>query len=265
MREALNRSRKILIFESPPALADCLLKKWVEIGREAVGCRGRFTVALSGGRSPMEFYCKLSALKDFDLWQRTHVFLGDERLVPPDDGDSNFRMIRENLLDYVNIPSENVHPLLAGQKNVDLAAEHYKNELAAFFELKKTDTPCFDLILLGVGTDGHVASLFPGDERIDDTARWVLPVSLPHLKNERVSLALPVINNARNVVVLALGAGKAGILKEIIEDRLEVPASKVNPGRGRLVYLLDKDAAQKLSYRHSCSHEDQAVSYECGT
>ena len=97
----------------------------------------RFTVALSGGRSPMEFYCKLSALKDFDLWSRTHIFLGDERFVPSDDSASNFKMIKENLLDYVNIPPENIHPISTDQKNVELSAEQFKNELVQFFEFKE--------------------------------------------------------------------------------------------------------------------------------
>ena len=212
----------------------------------------------------MEFYCKLSAFEDFGFWQRTHIFLGDERFVGRDDSNSNFKMIKENLLDYVSIPPENIHPIATGQKNVDLAAESYKNELIRFFEFKENNAPQFDLILLGIGTDGHTASLFSDDERIDDPGRLVLPVSLTHLKNERISLTLPVINNARNVIALVVGAGKADIFSEIVEKNLQVPASKVRPADGRLIYLLDKEAARKLSYRESCSHEGQAVFYEFG-
>ena len=121
-------------------------------------------------------------------------------------------MVKENLLNYVNIPPENVHPIATDQRNVDLAAEQFKNELVSFFDFAKNNAPRFDLILLGIGTDGHTASLFPDDERVDDPDRLVLPVSLPHLKRERVSLTLPVINNARHVIVLAAGASKAEVV-----------------------------------------------------
>jgi 6-phosphogluconolactonase len=262
--ENKSKKRKILIFEDGHALANDLLKKWIGIAEEAVARRNRFTVALPGGRSPMEFYCRLSAFEDFGLWQRTHIFLGDERFVPLDDDNSNFKMIRKNLLDYVNIPPENIHPIHTDQKNVDLSAEQYKNELAGFFEFKENKAPCFDLILLGVGSDGHTASLFPDDGRIDDPGGVVLPVSLPHLKEDRISLALPVINNARNVIAIVLGASKADILKEIIDGQSTTPAAKVAPAAGRMIYLLDKEAARKLSYRDSYSHEGQAVAYESG-
>ena len=262
--ERMSHKRKILVFESTHTLTNYLIEKWVQIAQESVQRNNRFTVALSGGRSPMEFYCKLSALKDFSLWQRTHIFLGDERFVPRDHENSNFKMIKENLLDYINIPPENVHPISTDQKNVDLSAEQYKNELVQFFEFKETDAPRFDLILLGIGTDGHTASLFPDDEQIDDPGRLVLPVSLPHLKQERISITLPVINNAHNVIALIVGTSKAEIINEVVEKNLVVPISKVGLTDGRLMYLLDKEAAQKLAYHESYSHEDQAIFYEFG-
>ena len=262
--KCMSQERKILIFEDTHTLTNHLLNQWVEIAKRSIQRNNRFTVALSGGRSPMEFYCKLSALEDFGFWQKTHIFLGDERFVGRDDRNSNFKMIKENLLDYVSIPSENIHPVATDQENVDLAAESYKNELVRFFEFKENNAPQFDLILLGIGTDGHTASLFPDDEQIDDPGRLVLPVSLPHLKNERISLTLPVINNARNVIMLVVGAGKADIFGEIVEKNLQVPVSKVSPTDGRLIYLLDKEAAKKLPYRESYSHEGQAVFYEFG-
>jgi len=261
----MSQKRKILIFENSHVLTDYLLKKWIEIAQESVQRNNRFTVALSGGRSPMEFYCKLSAFKDFDLWKRTHIFLGDERFVPLDHERSNFKMIKESLLDYVNIPPENIHPIATDQKNVELSAEQYKNTLTQLFEFKESNAPCFDLMLLGIGDDGHTASLFPDDEQVDDPQRLVIPVSLPHLKEERVSITMPVINNARNVITFVLGANKADIFKEIIEEKKPFPASKVNPTNGQLIYLLDKEAAQKLSYQDAYSHEDYAISYEIET
>jgi len=256
-----SQKRKILIFENSHILTSYLLKKWVEMVHEAVQRSNRFTVALSGGRSPIEFYSRLSAFKDFDLWSRTHVFLGDERFVPFSDGNSNFKMIKENLLDYISLPPENIHPITTDQKNVDLAADQFKNELVQFFEFNENNVPSFDMILLGVGTDGHTASLFPDDEHIEDMDRLVLPVTLPHLKEERITLTLPVINSARNVVFLILGTNKAEILQEMIKGESGIPASKVNLTTGQLTYLVDKEAACKLSYRDSCSHEDQGVLY----
>jgi 6-phosphogluconolactonase len=260
----MSQERKILIFENTYTLSDYLLNQWVAIAKESIARNNRFTVALSGGRSPMEFYCKLSALEDFTFWQRTHIFMGDERFVGANDSNSNFKMIKESLLDYVSIPSENVHPVATDQKNVELAAESYKNELVQFFEFKENNVPQFDLMLLGIGTDGHTASLFPDDDQVDDPGRLVLPVSLPHLKHERISLTLPVINNARNVIALIIGASKADIFSEIIEKSLPVPMAKVSPENGQMTYLVDKDAAAKLPYRESCSHQGQAVCYEFG-
>jgi len=257
----MSQKRKILIFENTFTLADHALKMWIEIAQQSIEQHNRFTVALSGGRSPMEFYCKLSNYKDFDLWRRTHIFLGDERFVPHDDRNSNFKMIKQNLLDYVNIPQKNIHPIATDLKNVEVSANQYKNELVQFFEFKE-NAPCFDLILLGIGGDGHTASLFSDDERIDDTEHLVLPVSLPHLKEERISLTLPVINNARNVITIVLGVNKADIVKELIKGKSDIPASKVELTNGQLTYLLDKEAAQKLSYLDSYSHEGQAILFQ---
>ena len=116
--------------------------------------------------------------------------------------------------------------------------------------------------MLGIGGDGHTASLFPDDKQVDDAEQLVLPVSLPHLKEERISLALPVINNAKNAIVLALGTPKADIVEEMIKGKGEIPASKVELANGQLTYLLDKEAAQKLPYRDSYSHEGQAILFE---
>ena len=263
-KERQSIQRKVLIFENTFTLTNYLVEEWVKMAQESVRRQNRFTVALSGGRSPVEFYCKLSQLKDFDLWQRTHLFLGDERFVPLDSDQSNFKVIKENLLDYINIPTENIHPIATDTKNVELAADQYKNELHSFFEFKEIKWPRFDLVLLGIGVEGHTASLFPDDEHVDDPGRMVLPVSLPHLKHERVSLSLPVINHARNVFTLVVGASKADIIAEIVEKNLQVPASKINMTDGRLLYLLDKEAARRLPYRDSFSHEGQAVYYEFG-
>jgi len=260
--EQITKKQKILIFENSFTLTEHILKLWIEIAQQSVDRRNCFTAALSGGRTPMEFYCKLSNFQDFNLWRSTHIFLGDERFVPPNDSNSNFKMIRENLLNFINIPPENIHPITTNQENVELSAEQFKNDLSEFFEFNEQNAPCFDMILLGLGIDGHTASLFPDDDRVDDPNCLTLPVSLPSLKEERVSLTLPVINNARNVVMPVVGANKAEIVKKIINSKNELPASKVDLIDGQLTFLLDKDAAAKLPYHDSYSHEGQAIRYE---
>jgi len=262
-KNCLSANRKILIFEQTFTLADYMIKEWVRMAEDAVAATGRFTVALSGGRSPMEFYCKLSGLKDFALWRRTHIFWADERFVPHTDDHSNYKMVKDILLDYLGIPPENIHPIPTDQKNVDIAAEQYARDLAAFFDFSGGNAPRFDLILLGAGDDdGHTASLFPEDEHIHDPARLVLPVSLPRLKHERVTLTFPVINNAKNVMCVAVGANKADILYQFIEENRSLPLSKIQLVNGRLTYLFDKDAARRLAYRSAYVHEDQAICYD---
>jgi len=239
---------EILIFENGHLLSNFLVKKWIEIANESIGQRNRFTVALSGGRTPVEFYSRLSSLEEFDLWHKTHLFLADEHFVRYEERDNNFRMITENLINYINVPEENLHPILTHYDNVGLAAEHYKEELMYFFGLNRGQWPRFDLMLLGIGDEGHTASLFPDDENVNDPDRLTIPVSLNHLKNERISLTLPVINQARHVLFLVLGRQKAPLIKDILDKKADGPAAKVHPKEGRLIYLLDKEAAQNLSY-----------------
>ncbi len=254
------KNRKILIFESPHTLANYLLQQWGKISGDAIEQRSRFNVALSGGRSPLEFYCRLSGNKDYDLWKKTHVFMADERFVPPDDKDSNFRLLQENLFNYVNIPQENIHAIPTYYENVLMCVDHYKNEMQYAFNLKPNEWPCLDLVMLGMGEDGHTASLFPEDENVDDPNRMVLPVSIDHLKHERISLSLPVINHARNIIFVVQGHQKAEVLKQIIKEHKEVPVSKVKPIDGTLTFLLDKEAASQLSYLKSFTPDGQAIS-----
>ncbi len=256
----MTDQRKVLIFESSFSLSNYLVKKWVLLAQEAISQRGRFTVALSGGRTPTEFYTKLSGLEDFNLWQKTHLFQADERFVPHDDSESNYKMIKETLLNYVPIPKENVHLIDVACENAGLAAEEYKNSLVVFFDFRKNNLPCFDLILLGVGPDGHTASLFPDTQGISDPRRVTLPVSSPHLKDDRVSLTVSTINNARRVVFLILGTGKAAIAKAILEENFDCPAQKVQPTDGEVIYLLDREAARKLSYHDNYTFDGEALS-----
>jgi len=254
---------KISVFENSYALTNDLIQYWISMAHQAVEDRGRFLVALSGGTTPIEFYSKLAGIQEFDLWPKTHIFLVDERFVPTDHKDSNFRIIKQNLLDFIPIPQTNIHPIPTHVENVAVAAEEYKHNLVHFFNLKSSGMPRFDFMLLGIGEDGHTASLFPSrdtalsrEEYNADPLRLTLPVSADYLDHDRVTLSLSVINNAQNIFFFVRGKEKASIVKRILEDKEDLPvpsgnlpASRVAPIDGQLTYLLDREAAQLLTQR----------------
>lgn len=244
--------REVLIFEDTHLLIHDLLKRWVALAHAAIQENGLFNAALCGGRTPVEFYRQLSPLQDSLLWQKTHLFLTDERFVPPDDKESNFGMIQDSLLSHVDIPLANIHPMVKDQGDVFRACGEYAEVLQKHFAYPKNHFPCFDLVLLGLGEDGHTASLFPQMPYHPDSPDTVVPVSLPRLKHKRISLTLSVINNSRHVLFLITGAKKSRIVKDIIEGKKACPAACVNPIHGQLTYYLDKEAAQRLSPQRAC-------------
>lgn len=253
---------KVLIFENSFILANYLLKLWQGIAQQSIAGHNQFNAALSGGRTPAEFYCRLSTVDDDALWRKTHLFLGDEHFVPAEDKENNFRMIKASLIDYIHIPRGNVHAIPADVDNAAVAAEHFKHELIGHFSYQRKLLPTFDLILLGVGEDGHTASLFPGMDNIADPNLVTMPVSLPHLKNDRVSISLSVINNAHYVFFLVLGAPKSEIMRKILEENFACPASQVSPAHGELIFLLDKEAARNLSQSFIQAHQQDAISLD---
>ena len=217
--------------------------------------RGRFSVALAGGSTPKAAYALLAS-QDFAYldWRRIHVFWGDERCVSPDHPDSNYRMARQALLDHVSIPAENVHRL-QGEIPPKLAAADYEQELYAFFAPKDALIPqprTFDLVLLGMGDDGHTASLFPGSPGLQTTDHWVVAVehnNPPPPLVTRLSLTLPAINAADQVIFLVAGAKKAVRLKQVLmpeSGEPSLPAQLVQPISGQLNWLIDAQAAALL-------------------
>ena len=218
-------------------------KRWEEISEKAIREKGWFTVALSGGKTPTGFYQYLSRRHDLP-WEKTHLFLVDERFVPWDFPESNHRMLREHLLGKVRIPSENIHPISTGEPSPDISAKKYEEELRLFFKLTKSNLPEFDLILLGIGEDGHTASLFPGNDALKETKHLVVPVKPVTAPMDRISLTLPVINNSWNVIFLVCGQRKRAVMRIVRGgDDKTLPASKVSPKRGRLLFLMDREAA----------------------
>ena len=238
------------IFPAPMELSEAAATLFTARAAEAVSARGRFTAALSGGKTPVALY-RLLAKAPFASqipWARVHLFWGDERCVPPDHADSNYRMTRESLLDHVPIPPANVLRM-PGEMDPVEAAARYEERLREFFASHGDGFPVFDFILLGLGEDGHTASLFPGTRAIRESARWVLGHYVDAQKGWRITLTPPVINAARTVVFIAAGAGKAAVLKEILEGPLRpdtLPAQIVRPADGNLLWMLDREAAALL-------------------
>lgn len=242
----MNTPSEIYIFESPHYLANFYAKLWTQIAVDAICLSGRFTAALSGGRTSIEFFSKLSNVDTYELWRNTYIFQVDERFVSDENDDNNMTMIRDNLLDYVNIPKKNVFPIYTDLDNAKSAAFKYQKSLQEFFGGQ--DAPVFDLISLGVGTDGHTASLFPGSEALHEVTQWVIPVSSAQIPNDRITLTYPVINRARHIVFQIQGKDKASVVRRLCDGDKTLPATSVHPEAGRLIYLLDKDAAKELTY-----------------
>jgi len=240
--------RKIIVFDEKAALADFAVKLWREAFAESTGRSAPMTAALSGGHTPVDFYRALAAAGESIQWEKVHIFLVDERFVPPTDEDSNYHMIRETLLNHVPIPEANVHPVKTLGLTPDEAASEYEKDLRRHFVHEREGYPRFDLVVLGLGADGHTASLFPGDPMIAEPERWVAAVKPDPAPHERITLTLPVLNRSRCALFLVTGAEKAKALKAVAVNGDPVfPAARVNPPEGTLLFLADREAAALLS------------------
>jgi 6-phosphogluconolactonase len=236
------------IYEDAGALNEALAQAWVRLAREAIAERGAFYVALAGGSTPRQLYARLAAapFRDAVDWPRVQVFFGDERCVPRDHADSNYRMAHEALLSRVPIAAAQVHPLFDPALTPSQNAENYTAQLLAKLPLAADGVPVFDLVLLGMGDDGHTASLFPATSILQESERMVAAVYVDRLQAWRVSLTLPLINHARHVAIAVAGAGKAAMLKAVLtgSERL-YPVQGVKP-QGELRWFADAAAAQHL-------------------
>ena len=213
----------------------------------AEASRGRFSVALSGGSTPRRLYEILAGppFRDRFPWARTHLFWGDERFVPPDHADSNLRMARQALLDHVPIPPAQVHPMPTSGTLQQAAAE-YQATLSAYYGAESLDMsrPLFDVMLLGLGDNGHTASLFPGAAALEETLAWVAPVA-EGVPQPRLTLTYPAIACSAHVAFLVAGAGKAAAVGLVMAGDLAQPASRVQAA-GQLIWFLDDAAAGEL-------------------
>ena len=249
-KDSLNckKNKEVLIFKNADEMSDFTISKWAEISEGAIKSKGRFEVAISGGKTPEKLYQKLSGFKRPLPWDKTHIFLVDERFVSHKSNESNYRMINQLLLKHIKIPKENIHPIPVGEKTSQAAAKKYEDNLISYFKLACGGFPMFDLIFLGIGEDGHTASLFPDTPALkgpQHMATAVMPEEMS--KHKRITLTFPVINNAKNIIFLVTGSNKAKVVKEILEEKNSVlPAARIKPKDGKLFFLLDKGAASYL-------------------
>jgi 6-phosphogluconolactonase len=239
----------IRILKSATDLFEEAAAEFAALASSAAQANGRFSVALSGGSTPKTLY-SLLATKSAIPWDKIYFFWGDERHVPPDQPDSNYRMANEALLSKIKEPAQNVFRVRAEEKDAAAAALKYEQTLKDFFHLSEGEFPRFDLIVLGIGPDGHTASLFPGTAALKETQRLVVANWVPKFTTYRITFTYPVLNAAAMVMFLASGADKAAILHEILENNsADLPSQKVQPVNGKLIWPVDEAAGSNLS-RH---------------
>jgi 6-phosphogluconolactonase len=242
-------NRTIQVLPTATGLYRGAAEEFVRAGRVAIGVRGRFTVALSGGSTPKALYSLLADKYQHFDWRNTFLFFGDERHVPPTNSESNYRMVNEALLSKVSIPSANVFRVQAEDPDASSAAAEYESQLRRFFELNSEEFPRFDLILLGMGPDGHTASLFPDSAALTDQSHLVVANWVEKFNTHRITFTFPVLNHAAEAMFLASGSDKAEMVHQVLEGKNAppFPAQQVQPADGKLLWMLDEAAAARLN------------------
>jgi 6-phosphogluconolactonase len=247
--------REIRILADANGIAQTAAAEFLEAAREAIREKDSFYVALAGGSTPKALYRLLTnnpVLQAMVPWRKTQFFFGDERHVPPDDAESNFRMATEAMLGRAPVDARQVHRIKGETRNAAQAAEEYEEDLRASFRVADGRLPRFDLVLLGMGAEGHTASLFPGTKALKEERRLVVSNWVGKLYTERITLTPPVLNNAARVLVMVHGAEKAPALKAVLEGPYEpnqLPVQIINPVEGKLLWLVDPSAAAMLAPR----------------
>ena len=244
---------RVGIVEDAASLARTAADLVVKSAQEAVAARGRFTVALSGGSTPKALYTLL--VNDARLlatmpWDKTYFFFGDERHVPPDHKDSNFGMAQAAMFGPVKTSADRIFRMKGETQPAEDAAKEYESDLRRFFQLQDGAFPVFDFMMLGMGPEGHTASLFPGTKALTETQRLVVSNWVGKVYSQRITMTAPVFDHALAVVVMAAGDEKAPVLKAVLEGPYEpdqLPIQLIRPKSGRLLYLVDKTAARMLA------------------
>jgi 6-phosphogluconolactonase len=237
--------RTVCVWADPAELAERAARRIADAAAAAVDERGRFTVCLSGGDTPGGTYARLAAgYRDSIPWERVHVFWGDERCIPLERPDNHFTLANELLLSRVPLPAANVHRA-RGEADPAEAAGEYETALHEFFD---DAPPRFDLVILGMGEDGHVASLFPGSEGFAERERWVVDheVTKRGERVRRLTMTLPVLTAAREIMFLVCGELKAEMVATILEGESDLPAARVDAAATTAIWMLDRDAARAM-------------------
>jgi 6-phosphogluconolactonase len=246
-------SREVRILEDAAAISRAAAGEFLQAAQEAVRAGGRFSVALAGGSTPRALYTLLvgdPALRAAVPWDKTFFFFGDERHVPPDDPESNFRMASEAMFSNLALSPRQVVRIKGENPDAAQAALDYEQALRGFFRLAEGQFPRFDLVLLGMGPDGHTASLFPGTAALHEGWRLAVSNRVAKFNSDRVTLTAPVLNNAARILFMAHGDDKAPALRAVLEGPYEpelFPAQLIQPKNGTLLWLVDKTAARLLA------------------
>jgi 6-phosphogluconolactonase len=237
----------VRVSPAPSDLFQGAVREFKKLVLAAVKAHGKFTVALSGGSTPKSLFKLLAALPAGEIpWDKVYFFFGDERHVPPDHPDSNFRMAHETLLAKINARPENVFRIQA-ELDAEVAAKNYEQQLVQFFQLKSGQFPRFDLIMLGLGPDGHCASLFPGSKGLAEKQKLVIANWVEKFNTFRITFTYPVLNQAACAMFLVAGGDKADAVRGAILDKKQgPPAGSVDPTDGTLLWFLDQAAAAEL-------------------
>jgi len=237
----------VRVFPDLPKASQALAERLVETAKDVLTTKDTFSMVFSGGKTPRVLYRLLA--REYSgkvFWEKVHLFWGDERCVPMDSRDSNFAMASEAMISKVQLPPENIHRIPAEIMPPEKAAETYERMLKEFFKLEEEDSFLFDAIILGIGEDGHTASLFPGSPALMEKCHWVLAVNAPpsFSPQERITLTLPLINRSRSIFFLATGAKKREVVREILEQpetaRRLYPAAMILP-EGSVTWYVDSE------------------------
>jgi 6-phosphogluconolactonase len=245
--------REIRILADGAAIAKRAAQEFVQAATSVVREKNSFNVALAGGSTPKALYSLLvndPALRSQVPWDKTHLFFGDERHVPPDHPDSNFRMATEAMISKSPLKPEQVTRIKAENPDADLAALEYEKTLRDFFNLKAGDFPRFDLLLVGMGSEGHTLSLFPGTKALHADGRIAVRNWVGKLATDRITLTAPAASNSAEILFMVTGADKAPALKSVLEGPFEpdqLPAQSLHPKNGKLLWLVDAAAGSMLT------------------
>jgi 6-phosphogluconolactonase len=248
------KNQKIQILDDAAAMSRAAAETIVEHISESLQTGDSYSIVLSGGSTPERLYELLAVdaeLREQIPWDRVHFFWGDERHVPPSHPESNYLMAYNALLSKVPIPSTNIYRIRAEEPIAAKAAHYYEQEIQKFFKIEAGELPRFNCMLLGMGSDGHIASLFPGTPGLQETNRLVIANWVEKFESYRITLTVPLFNNADRVLLLVGGREKADTLKAVLEDAANTtrfPVQLIQPTRGKMIWFLDQSAASQLAF-----------------